>query len=40
MPDDRAWVRAHEYYLAQFRDFSEIQDELPLPIFELEARAA
>ena len=22
-PDDRAWERAHEYYLAQFRDFSE-----------------
>ena len=31
-PDERAWERAHEYYLAQFRDFSEIQDERPLPI--------
>jgi B12-binding domain/radical SAM domain protein of rhizo-twelve system len=40
LPDDRAWERAHEYYLAQFRDFSEIQDERPLPIIELEARAA
>jgi anaerobic magnesium-protoporphyrin IX monomethyl ester cyclase len=40
VPDDRAWERAHEYYLAQFRDFSEIQDERPLPIVELEARAA
>jgi anaerobic magnesium-protoporphyrin IX monomethyl ester cyclase len=39
-PDDRAWERAHEYYLAQFADFSEIQDERPLPIVELEARAA
>jgi anaerobic magnesium-protoporphyrin IX monomethyl ester cyclase len=40
VPDDRAWERAHEYYLGQFRDFSEIQDERPLPIIELEARAA
>ena len=40
VPDDRAWERAHEYYLAQFADFSEIQDERPLPIVELEARAA
>ena len=39
-PDERAWERAHEHYLAQFRDFSEIQDERPLPIAELEARAA
>jgi anaerobic magnesium-protoporphyrin IX monomethyl ester cyclase len=39
-PDDRAWERAHEYYLAQFDDFSEIQEERPLPIAELEARAA
>jgi B12-binding domain/radical SAM domain protein of rhizo-twelve system len=40
LPDERAWERAHEYYLAQFRGFSEIQDERPLPIVELEARAA
>ena len=40
VPDDRAWERAHEYYLAQFRDFSDIQNERPLPIVELEARAA
>jgi nucleoside-diphosphate-sugar epimerase len=33
IPDEWAWERAHEYYLAQFRDFSEIQDEV-------EARAA
>jgi B12-binding domain/radical SAM domain protein of rhizo-twelve system len=39
-PDDRAWERAHEYYLAQFDDFSEIQEDRPLPIAELEARAA
>jgi hypothetical protein len=39
-PDDQAWERAHEYYLAQFADFSEIQDERPLPIVELEAKAA
>jgi hypothetical protein len=39
-PDEEAWERAHAHYLAQFRDFSEIQDERPLPIAELEARAA
>jgi anaerobic magnesium-protoporphyrin IX monomethyl ester cyclase len=39
-PDDRAWERAHEYYLAQFEDFSEIQDERPRPLAELEAVAA
>ncbi len=36
-PDDTAWERAHEYYLRQFRRFSDIQDEAPLPLRELEA---
>jgi B12-binding domain/radical SAM domain protein of rhizo-twelve system len=36
-PDERAWERAHEHYLSQFQRFSEIQDERPLPLHELEA---
>lgn len=36
-PDDYAWERAHAHYLAQFRHFSDIQDEAPLPLQELEA---
>lgn len=37
-PDDYAWERAHEHYLSAFRDkgFSDIQDQQPLPIEELE----
>lgn len=37
MPDDRAWERAHEFYLAQFDTMSDIQDEQPRPLAELEA---
>jgi B12-binding domain/radical SAM domain protein of rhizo-twelve system len=36
-PDDRAWERAHEHYLASFRNFSDIQDQRPRPLHELEA---
>jgi anaerobic magnesium-protoporphyrin IX monomethyl ester cyclase len=36
-PDEAAWERAHEYYLGQFDSFSDIQDEEPLPLRELEA---
>lgn len=36
-PDDRAWERAHEHYLASFRTFSDIQDKRPRPLGELEA---
>jgi B12-binding domain/radical SAM domain protein of rhizo-twelve system len=36
-PDSRAWERAHEHYLGQFNHFSDIQDERPLPLRELEA---
>src|SRR5690606_8586646 len=39
-PDDVAWERAHRHYLSQFDDFSEIQDERPQPLAELEERAA
>ena len=37
-PDDFAWERAHDHYLASFRDkgFSDIQDQQPLTIEELE----
>jgi anaerobic magnesium-protoporphyrin IX monomethyl ester cyclase len=36
-PDDLAWERAHEYYLAQFTAFSDIQEERPQPLAVLEA---
>lgn len=36
-PDDHAWERAHRHYLAQFDHFSDLQDERPLPLEELEA---
>src|SRR5690606_33430757 len=36
-PDDRAWERAHEHYLAQFQNFSDIQDGKPSPLHVLEA---
>lgn len=36
-PDERAWERAHEHYLAQFDHFSDIQEERPLALGELES---
>lgn len=36
-PDDVAWERAHEHYLASFRTFSDIQEKRPRPLAELEA---
>ena len=36
-PDDTAWERAHAHYLGQFAQFSDIQDERPLPLPDLEA---
>jgi anaerobic magnesium-protoporphyrin IX monomethyl ester cyclase len=36
-PDDLAWERAHEHYLAQFTAFSDIQEERPQPLAVLEA---
>lgn len=35
-PDDDAWERAHEAYLGGFREFSDIQEERPLPLVQLE----
>lgn len=37
-PDDRAWERAHEHYLAMFEAFSDLQEARPLPLPELEAQ--
>jgi anaerobic magnesium-protoporphyrin IX monomethyl ester cyclase len=36
-PDGLAWERAHDHYLAQFESFSDIQDDRPLPLPQLEA---
>ena len=36
-PDGMAWERAHDHYLAQFDAFSDIQEDRPLPLPELEA---
>jgi B12-binding domain/radical SAM domain protein of rhizo-twelve system len=35
-PDDQAWERALEYYLTNHATFSDIQDDRPLPLEELE----
>jgi|SRR5579884_210299 B12-binding domain/radical SAM domain protein of rhizo-twelve system len=37
-PDGKAWERAHAHYLAQFDRFSDIQDERPLTLAELEGQ--
>ncbi|MBV9304117.1 MAG: TIGR04295 family B12-binding domain-containing radical SAM protein [Acidobacteriaceae bacterium] len=39
-PDDFAWERAHETYLKGFDAFSDIQDQRPQPLVELETRRA
>ena len=36
-PDENAWERAHAHYLAQFDRFSDIQEERPLALRDLEA---
>lgn len=36
-PDDRAWERAHEFYLGQFDEFSDIQEQRPSTLVQLEA---
>ena len=36
LPDERAWERAHAHYLAHFGSFSELQDERPRPLADLE----
>jgi anaerobic magnesium-protoporphyrin IX monomethyl ester cyclase len=34
--DDLAWERAHEYYLSRFEEFSDIQEQRPAPLVQLE----
>lgn len=36
LPDDYAWERAHDYYLSQFSGFSDVQEERPRHLHELE----
>jgi hypothetical protein len=36
VPDDHAWERAHEYYLVSYSQFSDVQNDRPLPLAALE----
>jgi B12-binding domain/radical SAM domain protein of rhizo-twelve system len=36
LPDDAAWERAHRHYLDAFARFSDIQDQRPRPLTDLE----
>lgn len=36
-PDNDAWERAHDHYLKSFAAFSNIQDQQPVPLRQLEA---
>ena len=40
LPDDLAWERAHAHYLSQFDAFSDLQDERPRPLADLERSCA
>lgn len=35
--DDQAWERAHDWYLSRFDDFSDVQEQRPAPLVQLEA---
>jgi B12-binding domain/radical SAM domain protein of rhizo-twelve system len=35
-PDDHAWERAHDHYLKLFDQFSDIQEQRPVPLHNLE----
>jgi len=37
-PDDLAWERAHSFYLDTYSEFSDIQEDTPKPLEELELR--
>lgn len=39
-PDDFAWERAHDHYLSIFDRFSDVQNERPVPLRELELEPA
>jgi anaerobic magnesium-protoporphyrin IX monomethyl ester cyclase len=36
-PDDHAWERAHDHYLGLFDTFSDVQNERPVPLRQLES---
>jgi B12-binding domain/radical SAM domain protein of rhizo-twelve system len=36
-PDERAWERAHDFYLSGFDKFSDIQEQRPVPLVQLES---
>lgn len=38
-PDDLAWERAHDFYLGRFDAFSDIQEQRPVPLVQLELAA-
>jgi len=38
-PDDNAWERAHDFYLKTFDEFSDIQDQRPTSLVQLEGIA-
>lgn len=38
-PDDTAWERAHDFYLANGAAFSDIQEQNPLPLVQLEVHS-
>jgi anaerobic magnesium-protoporphyrin IX monomethyl ester cyclase len=35
-PDEQAWERAHTYYLKEYETYSDIQEDQPLPLSQLE----
>jgi B12-binding domain/radical SAM domain protein of rhizo-twelve system len=39
-PDDVAWERAHRHYLAMFDQFSDVQNDRPVPLDTLELQVA
>ncbi|MHC2337687.1 TIGR04295 family B12-binding domain-containing radical SAM protein [Bradyrhizobium sp. USDA 4454] len=39
-PDDVAWERAHQHYLAIFDQFSDVQEERPVPLAALELQVS
>jgi anaerobic magnesium-protoporphyrin IX monomethyl ester cyclase len=39
-PDEKAWERAHEFYLSGFDKFSDIQEQRPAPLVQLESAGA
>jgi anaerobic magnesium-protoporphyrin IX monomethyl ester cyclase len=39
-PDEFAWERAHDHYLAMFNQFSDVQNERPVPLRALEMQVA